>query len=49
VRNFAAIQIAMISGNEVPEKPERTAEEWAKVREKAKEAIEREPSSDRKP
>lgn len=49
VRNFAALQIALIAGTRVPENPQRTAQEWARVREKAKEILKLELTSDRKP
>jgi hypothetical protein len=49
VRDFAALEIARIVGNKVPVNPERSAEEWAKIRENAMKAVKLELSGDRKP
>jgi hypothetical protein len=49
VRDFAALEISRIVGTDVPVNPERTPKEWAKVREKAMEAVRIESSGDRKP
>jgi hypothetical protein len=49
VRNFAATQILLLAKKEVPEKPGRTAAEWAEVRDKAGEVLKLELARDPKP
>ena len=42
VRNFAALKLASLLGVTVERNPERTPEEWAKVRSQVQEALRRE-------
>jgi hypothetical protein len=44
VRDFAAVMLARLLGQPVPVKPDRTAAEWAAVREQVRERLEREPA-----